>query len=140
MKIVHALFAAVLSLAALQASAQRLPVPIVNHPNVAATRADGKPASAEGVRKAIEAAAVATGRKWVVTEPSPGRLLATYHVRTHTVVAEVRYAAGQFSVAYSDSVNMKYGPGADGKGVIHPFYNQWVDEFIQAIRRELDRT
>lgn len=140
MKIVHFLLAALLSLAAAHAGAQRLPVPIVDHPNVAAARGDGKPATAADVRKAIEAAAVATGRKWVVTEPSPGRLLATYHVRTHTVVAEIRYSAGQFSVAYSDSVNMKYAPGADGKGVIHPFYNQWVQEFLQAIRRELERT
>lgn len=136
MKKLHLLLAAVLSLAAISASAQRMPVPIVNHDNLVVTKA----ASAADVKKAIMAAAEATGRKWVVSEPSPGRLVATYHVRTHTVTTEIRYSATHFSVAYADSINMKYGPGADGKGVIHPFYNQWVQEFVQSIRLELGKT
>lgn len=140
MKIIHLLLAAVVAAAAVPAAAQRLPVPIVNHDNMAVTRADGKAASAEDVKKAILTASQATGRKWAVVESAPGVLVATYLVRTHTVVAEIRYSGSQFSVAYKDSVNMKYGPGADGKGVIHPFYNQWVMEFIQAIRAELART
>jgi hypothetical protein len=135
----HLLLAAVLAAASIPASAQRLPVPIVNHENVPVERADGAKASADDVRKAILAAAVATGRKWTVSEPSPGRLVATYLVRTHTVVTEIRYTATHFSVAYSDSINMKYAPGPDGKGVIHPFYNQWVQELIQAIRLELKK-
>ena len=140
MKTLHLLLAAVLSLGAAQAVAQRLPVPIVNHEGVAVQRGDGKPLVAADVKKAILVAAEATGRKWIVTEPTPGRLLATYHVRTHTVTTEIHYSAAQFSVSYSSSVNMKYAPGPDGKGVIHPFYNQWVQEFVQAIRGELART
>ena len=140
MKTIQLLIAAVLALGTLTANAQRLPVPIVNHETIVVERGSGQPATAQDVRKAIDAAAVATGRKWTVVEPSPGRLLATYQVRTHTVVTEIRYSGTHFGVAYSDSINMKYGPGPDGKGVIHPFYNQWVEEFIQAIRVELKRT
>lgn len=140
MKTTHLLLALALSLGAVQAGAQRLPVPIVNHENVLAERAAGRAASAEDVKKAILVAAEATGRKWVISEPTPGVLVATYHVRTHTVVTEIRYAAGRFSVAYKDSVNMKYAPGGDGRGVIHPFYNQWVQDFVQAVRLELGRT
>jgi hypothetical protein len=140
MKAMQFLLAAVLSLAAAQAGAQRLPVPIVNHEKVVVQRANGQPASADEVRKAIVAAASATGRKWVIAEPTPGRMIATYHVRTHTVVTEVLYGDSQFSVRYSDSSNMKYAPGGpSGTGVIHPFYNQWVQDFVQAIRLELNR-
>lgn len=136
MKTIHLLLAAVLSFGALQAHA-RTPVPIINHPNIAVERQ----ASPAEVRKAIMAAAVATGRKWTVSEPRPGVLVATYSVRTHTIVTEITYSGRNFSVAYKDSVNMKYGPGdGAGAGVIHPFYNQWVQEFIQAIRVELART
>jgi hypothetical protein len=140
MKAVHLLLAAVLSLAAAQAGAQRLPVPIVNHDKVPLQRAGGVPMSAEEIRKAILAGAVATERRWTVTEPSPGRMIATYQVRTHTVVTEIGYGTGQMSVHYSDSINMKYATGeSPGTGVIHPFYNQWVQEFLQAVRRELVR-
>lgn len=140
MRVLHLILAAVLSLAAVSASAQRLPIPIVNHENVAAQRGNGRPASAEAVRKAIQAAAGATGRVWVITEPAPGRMVATYQVRTHTVVTDIRYGDGQFSVSYRDSVNMKYAPGGpDGTGVIHPFYNQWVQDFVQAVRAELNK-
>jgi hypothetical protein len=136
MRTLPLLLAALLSLAAVPASAQRVPVPIVNYDNVVVTKA----ATAADVKNAILAAAYATGRKWVVSEPSPGRLIATYHVRTHTVTTEIRYSATNFSVVYADSIDMKYAPGADDRGVIHPFYNQWVQEFVQAIRLELGKT
>ena len=140
MRFFHLVTAAFIAVAALPAAAQRAPVPIVNHENVVVARAPGKPASADAVKKAIIAAGQTAARKWSVAEAAPGRLLATYQVRSHTVVTEIRYSANEFSVNYNDSVNMKYAPGPDGKGVIHPFYNQWVSEFIQAIRSELART
>lgn len=140
MRTLPLVLAAFLGFGALQAQAQRLPVPIVNHENVVVAGAPGRQLAAADVRKAILVAAEATGRKWSVAEAGPGRLVATYQVRTHTVTTEIRYTDTQFSVTYGGSINMKYGPGADGKGVIHPFYNQWVQEFVQAIRSELART
>ncbi len=139
MKLAQLILAAAFAAATLPAAAQRAPVPVVNHDNVVVATAPGKTASAEDVKKAIIAGGQAGARKWTVAEAGPGRLLATYQVRTHTVVTEIRYTATHFSVAYNDSVNMKYGPGPDGKGVIHPFYNQWVSELIQSIRGELAR-
>ena len=56
------------------------------------------------------------------------------------MVTEVLYGDAQFTVRYSDSINMKYAPGGpSGTGVIHPFYNQWVQDFVQAVRLELTR-
>lgn len=133
------LLAAALALGALTASAQRMPVAIVNHENVVVQRANGQPATGDDVRKAVLTAAQATGRKWVVEEPEPGHMVATYHVRTHTVATDIRYTATHFSVTYKDSINMKYGPGPNGAGVIHPFYNRWVDEFVQQIQLELGK-
>lgn len=140
MRLVQLFVAAVLSLAAFPSLAQRAPVPIVNHENLAVARTPGAQPSAEAVKSAIIAAGAAGARQWSVAEVSPGRLLATYKVRTHTVVTEIRYTATNFSVVYSDSTNMKYAPAPGGAGVIHPFYNQWVDEFVLSIRNQLART
>lgn len=138
-KVVQLLLAAAIGLGAVQAHA-RAPVPVVNHENVVVQPASGQAATREQVRKAIMAAAEATGRKWVISEPTPGRMLATYQVRTHTVVTEISYSATQFSVKYSDSVNMKYSPGGDtGTGMVHPFYNQWVQDFVHAVRMEMNK-
>jgi hypothetical protein len=138
MRTAHLLFAAVLAFATVPALAQRLPVPIVNHEAVVLKRADGQPASAEEIRKAIMAGAQSTGRKWGVVEVAPGQLRATYPVRTHSVTTDIRYGNGQLSLKYADSINMKYAPGGPtGTGVIHPFYNQWVQEFLQAVQAEL---
>ena len=140
MRAAHLLIAAVMAFATVPALAQRQPVPIVNHEQVVLKRLDGQPATAEQVREAILAGSQSTGRKWAITEVAPGVVRATYHVRTHTVVTEIRYGAGQLSLRYADSVNMKYAPGgAAGTGLIHPFYNQWVEEFLQAVRVELGK-
>lgn len=133
------LIALVLGFASLQAAAQRQPVPIVNHESILVERPGGKAATADQVKQAIVAAAGAGARKWTVSEPQPGVLVATYHVRTHTVTTEIRYSATTFSVKYRDSINMKYKAG-EGAGLIHPFYNQWVQEFVHAVRQELARS
>lgn len=141
MRAIQLLLAAVLAFAAVPALAQRLPVPIVNHDSVVLKAANGQPASAEQIRQAILAGAQSTGRKWGVVEVAPGQLRATYLVRTHSVTTEIRYGAGQLSLKYADSVNMKYAPGGPtGTGVIHPFYNQWVQEFLKAVEVELAKT
>lgn len=137
MKIIHLLLAAVISVGAGQAFA-RATVPVVNHQNVALQRAGGAAPTAADMRQAIVVASQATGRKWAITESAPGQMVATYQVRTHTVVVDILYGPGQLSVTYKDSINMKFGSG--GPTNIHPFYNQWVNEFIQAIRLELAKT
>jgi hypothetical protein len=137
-RLARLLLAAVLAFGAMQAQA-RTPVPVVNYENVVLQRANGAPLSAADIKRAIQVAADATGRKWIISESAPGVLLATYQVRTHSVTTEIRYGATGFSVFYRDSSNMKYGSGPGGVGVIHPFYNQWVQEFVSAIRIEAQK-
>ncbi len=141
MKILRLLCVTFLLLASSHGWAQRMPVPIINHQDVAINRPSGKPLSAEEVKQAIMAAAVAGPRKWQISEPGADRMVATYHVRTHTIVTEIRYSPERFSVVYRDSVNMKYAPGqGQDAGVIHPFYNQWVRELTDAIVQQVSKT
>jgi len=141
------------ALGASQAVAQRLAVPIINHPDVAVATSSGKPVQADQVKQAIQAAAKAKG--WALAFAPGGKVLATLVVRNkHTVVVEIAYSAERYSLMYKDSVNMKYAPhaqsdshinsvnntytrgGYDGP-VIHPFYNNWVQDLQDAIRQEL---
>jgi hypothetical protein len=138
------------ALAAGPAQAQRTPVPIVNHPNVAVVTSSGKPIQAEQVKQAIQEAARVKG--WTLAYEPGDKILATLVVRNkHTVMVEIAYAADKYSLTYRDSVNMNYqanyspdprspaarnGPRVRGP-VIHPFYNDWVRELKDAIRVEL---
>lgn len=138
MKIQSMLLAVLMALAAGQAAAQRQPVPIINYENVAISSATGKPLTVSQVKQAIQSAAAA--KQWQLVEQGPGRMMATLHVRgKHTVVTEISYSPDQFSVVYKDSTNMKYSPGPDGKGAIHPFYNRWTQDLKEAIRTSLPR-
>lgn len=113
----------------------RTPVPVINHDNVVVATATGKTLAAEQVKQAILAAVGVKG--WSAVQQADGKLLATLHVRgKHTVVVEITYAADKYSLIYKDSVNMKSG-SRDGQTVIHPFYNKWVQELLDAIRLEL---
>jgi hypothetical protein len=124
----------VLALAAFALNAQaRTSVPVQNLENVVATAATGGPASPAQIKAAITSAAAARG--WLVSDLGPGRAAATVHVRgKHTVVVDITYGGGKFSVKYKDSVNMNYEDG-----VIHPHYNKWVQLLVDTIRAELAR-
>lgn len=149
------LFAAVVVASILGARpglAQRLAVPIVDHPDVAVATGSGKRLQAEQVKAAILAAAKEKG--WGLAFEPSGKVLATLVVRNkHTVMVEIAYSAEKYSLTYRDSINMKYSPGSDrtpydlsssmrgyrqpAGPVIHPFYNDWVRELKDAIRLEL---
>ncbi|MBI2769171.1 MAG: hypothetical protein HYX47_06090 [Burkholderiales bacterium] len=135
MKTLRILVLAALSAVSLHAAAQRAPVPVMNFENIPVSAA----ASADKVKQAIQSAA--TARQWEVREEAPGRMVATLHVRgKHTVVTDILYSPTSFSLKYRDSVNMKYSPGADGRGMIHPFYNRWVEDLKEAIRANINRS
>jgi hypothetical protein len=135
-KILHALVMALACVASFQASAQRQPVPVINYENVPISNPTGGRLTAAQVKQAIQSGA--TAKQWAVEDQGPGRMLATLKVNgKHTVMTQINYTADQFSVVYSDSTNMKYSPGPDGKGVIHPFYNRWVQDLKEAIRTSL---
>jgi hypothetical protein len=128
----------VLTLGSMHAIAQRQPVPIINYENVQITSPTGQ-LTTEQVKAAILSAAGA--KQWLLSDQGPGRMLATLHVRgKHTVVTEIIYSQDKFSILYKDSMNMKYAPGLDGKGLIHPFYNRWAQDLKEAIRTSLLKT
>jgi hypothetical protein len=134
--IIRVLVMLLISLASFQATAQRHPVPVINYENVPFTNATSSPLDNARIKEAIKSAAAV--KQWSVVEQGDGRMLATLNVRgKHTVVIEIVYLPERFSVFYKDSTNMKYSPGPDGKGMIHPFYNRWVQELKEAIRLSL---
>lgn len=136
---IRALVVVAAVLTASAAHAQRAPVPIVDRPNVAAVTGSGKPVSQEALQQAIIRGGATGARKWSIGPAGDGKTLkGTYIVRAHTVVVNIEPGLGSYSLKYADSVNMKYGV-EDGKPVIHPFYNQWVDQLIQAIDFELKK-
>lgn len=144
MKILRLILLSFLSLVSLQALAQRMPVPIVNHQNVAIESPSGNPRSLEEVKQAILTASLR--RPWSFSAPEAGTLIATLNVRgKHTVVTEIRYAPDKYSLIYRSSDNMKFAPApaaagapaVDGDpGVIHPFYNTWVQELREDLRKQ----
>ena len=118
------------------AHAQRQPVPIVNHENVAITTSSATTPAPDAITKAIINAAQA--RKWTVMHVAGSpKLQAKLFVRNkHTVVVEIENTATTYSIRYVSSIDMKYGV-EDGVPVIHPFYNRWVSDLMEGIRSEL---
>lgn len=132
MKFLPIVLTVLVSFTSLQALA-RNPVPVINYESVPVTDAAGALQTAAQVKQAIQKGAAA--RQWTLQDQGPGRMLATLQVKgKHTVMTQINYADGRFSVVYNDSINMKYSPGPDGKGEIHPGYNKWVQELKEAIR------
>ena len=63
-------------------------------------------------------------------------LLATLLVRKHTAVVTVTYSPQSFGIAYESSVNLDF----EDRGVqrlIHPNYNKWVHNLLEAIQAEV---
>lgn len=132
------LFLLALAFAALPAAAGRAGVEIINYENVSVVNSEGRPATAEQIRKAFDFAAVARG--WQIKHTGPGAMIATYNKQgRHQVSADITYAGGRFSLKYRDSVNMRYEPAGEGQGLIHPHYNKWVEFLVNDARAALIR-
>jgi len=136
---VKALFVLAAALAAFAAHAQRALVPIVDRPDVPVVTASGKPLSQEALKQAIISGGANGPRRWLIVPEGDGKTLkGTYIVRQHTVVVQIVPGSNSYSVKYLDSSNMKYAVEY-GKPVIHPFYNDWVDQLIRAIDFEVKK-
>ena len=110
-------------------------VPVADFENLPAVTASGEPASAAQIKAGIMAAGPHHG--WIITAPAADRMEASLNVRgKHTVVTEIFYKAGQYSVKYKDSSNMNFDPSSRS---IHPKYNQWVQGLVEDIRTEVAR-
>jgi hypothetical protein len=131
MSVVRSLFFLLAALlTASSALAARGSVPLQDYEDVLAESSDGKPLTAEQVRKAIVAGA--SRSRWAASEKSGDTVRLTYSVRDHAAVVDVVYSAKSYSIRYADSSNLNYSQEG-GKPVIHPNYNRWVNQLRQAI-------
>jgi hypothetical protein len=92
----------------------------------------GKPLTLDEVTKTIVSAGAGLG--WEMKVVSPGHIVGTLNLRSHTAVVDIPYTTSTYSINYSSSENLKYDP-ADN--TIHPNYNSWVQNLNNAIRSRL---
>ena len=91
--------------------------------------------SLKQVEAAIARAAVA--RTWQVKNTGAGSVELTLVNRKHTVIVDVKYTKETYTIAYKNSVNMKYNAA---NNTIHPKYTNWVNNLRLAIDQELVKT
>lgn len=143
-----------LSLAS-SALAQRTPDPIVDYPAIRYTPASGKTLDAAAVSAAIKRAG--SSLQWRFSDgASAQQMVGTLVVRQHTIQINIAIAPASYSVSYRDSINMNYSKSGLSqtdetlrgfrppeyftdreKPVIHPNYNRWVKDLVNAINREI---
>ncbi|HRE15800.1 MAG TPA: hypothetical protein PLW86_01870 [Rhodocyclaceae bacterium] len=137
MKFLKTLCLATALILTISASHAREAVPIVNYDAIAINTATGKTLTQADVKAAIIRAGSSQG--WVMSDIAQDQLTGTLQVRgKHTVVVTIRFSADKFSVAYKDSIDMKYAV-FEGVPLIHPFYNKWVQTLINNIRIETQK-
>ena len=129
---------AVMAMTLCVTAAARSPVPVVDHDSIAVVTGSGKPISATEVGDAIARGAAGGRRSWVVARSSPSRMRATYSVRTHAISVDIEYTEQAYSIHYAGSDNMKFSM-ENGVKLIHPFYNNWVQELMRSISAELSK-
>ena len=106
--------------------------------------------SEEQVKEAIHSGIESAG--WTIEKEEPGKILASYSVRVHTVAVNIRYTKSDYSINYAYSNNMKIHcsdkekakgvtitnwpeescDGADPQ-LIHAAYEKWVGNLISEI-------
>lgn len=111
----------------------------------------GRDLTEDQVQKAIKLGAGVAG--WRIQDVNPGHILATYNIRVHTVIVDIRYDANSYSINYKDSREMKAYCSKDDKAknqglivtgrascpdgqdpaYIHGNYNDWIRSLDSAI-------
>ena len=104
----------------------------------------------EAIHEGIEMA------EWTIENEAPGKILATYNRRVHTITVNIRYTEKNYSIKYAYSKNMKVHctENDKAKGVmltnwpeqicggarpalIHRAYNEWVENLNSEINTAL---
>lgn len=112
MKAFKALLFIFLACLTLTASAQRMPVPIMDFKDIPISESTNKTLTAAQVGDAIRMAA--TYGEWEIRPVADGVLQARYEKESkHMVVVTIAYDANKYSVTYKDSINMKFSPNSD---------------------------
>jgi hypothetical protein len=74
------------------------------------------------------------GLGWGMKESSPGVIVGTLFLRTHTAVVQIKFDTNTYNIDYSDSVDLKYNAE---KQVINRNYNGWIQNLNNSIRAQL---
>ncbi len=115
----------------------RTPVPVQNFPDQPVATASGAKPTLDQVREAIVKAAAS--KDWALARQADDRFGATRVIKgKHTIVTTISFSPEKYSVAYASSDNMKYQL-VEGVPYIHPNYNVWARELVDAIRLELSK-
>jgi len=103
----------------------------------------------EAINRGIESAG------WSIESEAPGKILASYTRRIHTIAVNIRYTEKEYSINYAYSKNMKINCTDDrSKGIIvtkwpeescggarpeliHAAYEKWVENLRSAINAAL---
>jgi len=104
----------------------------------------------EAINQGIESAG------WVIENEAPGKILATYTHRIHTIAVNIRYTEENYSINYAYSINMKVHCtdkdkakgviltkwpeetcGGARPALIHSKYNEWVENLDSEINAAL---
>lgn len=107
------------------------PVPLVNYTDVVVTTGSGKAPTLDQVKQTIIAAGNA--RRWTFADQGNNQLIGSLSWGAHTMLVTIAYTPQNYSITYRDSINLKYGM-EDGKPVIHPRYNTYVQELMTRFR------
>lgn len=130
------LMAFALPLALLVPTPARADVDLIAWNNVTALTGSGKPATAEEIKRAFMVGGARRG--WTFTDAGPGKMVCTVVVRTHTLVMDLTFEEGKYSLSYKDSINLDY-KDTDGKKTIHRAYVSWNTNLMNDARAELMR-
>lgn len=109
---------------------------LIEWQNVNALTGSGKPATAEEIKRAFLVGGARRG--WSCVDDGPAKLACTLVVRTHTLVMNLAYEPGKYSLTYKDSANLDY-KSEDGKRTIHRSYVNWNTNLMNDARAELMR-
>jgi hypothetical protein len=104
--------------------------------NVTAVTGSGKPATAEEIKRAFTVGGARRG--WTFTDAGPDKMILKLDVRTHTLMMELTYETGKYSLKYKESINLDYKDEA-GKRTIHRSYVNWNTNLMNDARSELMR-
>lgn len=104
-------------------------IPVRDYMNQSIPHYGNTPKTMSNVEKSIVKAAVSLG--WQAHVIEQGKVEATLFIRSHKLVVEIIHDDKNYSIAYKDSVNLKY----DGQK-IHRQYANWVNNLINAINAE----
>ena len=107
--------------------------PIRNYDMPVAT-GSGKAIPAETLREVIITAGQRGRRHWAFSNAGEDKLIGILAVRAHRIEVEVEYSPERVWVRYKSSEHLKAE-----NGNIHPNYNKWVGELVNAMRAQLTR-